>query len=73
MKVESNLFFWPSSQIVLLTVITSMQGLYLKVGRLLTGNTPRDTFQRKIKQGPPKEDYGQESLWPLGIGARARD
>jgi hypothetical protein len=45
----------------------------MKVWHLPTGSIPSDTFQRKMRLKPPKEDYGRESLWLLGIGVRVKD
>jgi hypothetical protein len=45
----------------------------MKVGHSPTGSIPRDTYQRKIRLEPLKEDYGLESLWLRGIGVRVKD
>lgn len=44
----------------------------MKVWVLLTANTLRNTYLRRIKQEKPEEASGQESLFPRGIGGRGK-
>jgi len=62
-----------SGQFLSHTRLSLNSGLCMKVWHLPTGSTPRDTYQRKIRLEPLKEDYGLESLLLRGIGVRVKD